>query len=416
MAVYAYSALNNQGQHVTGSITATSRDEAIVNLRKQGSRPLTVKEAKRTNYNLSFGGRKVKSKDLVVFTRQLSTMVSAGVTLPRTLATLAGQAENKYFKEVITGINHDVESGAPLADAMSKFPNVFNDVYINMVRAGESGGLLDEILKRLAHQEEKDAAIKAKVKSAMTYPLVLLTITIIAFFVLMTYVVPKIGSIVENLGGPGTKLPAQTRLLLGISHALTSKSIVPVLPNALFIIIVIIAVIFYLRRYTKTPKGRFIFHTLLLRIPLFKIIITKVAIARFSRTFASLMGAGVTVLESLQVTSHALGNAVIEQELLKATGEIREGRQLSQALSKSELFPPIVSQMLAVGEETGKTDEVLTKVADFYEEEVDAVIASLSSILEPVMIVILGSMVGFIAVSVLGPITSLNQTLQKSQN
>lgn len=343
-------------------------------------------------------------------------MVSAGVALPKILDTLAGQAENKYFKEVISGINHDVESGSPLADSMAKYPNVFSDVYINMVRAGESGGILDEILKRLAKQEEKDAAIRAKVKGAMTYPMVLLTITIIAFFVLMTYVVPKIGSIVENLGGPGTKLPPQTRLLLGISHALTSKTIVPVLPNALLIILVIIAGIIYLRRYIKTPKGKLRFDTLLLRIPLMRVIITKVAIARFARTFASLMGSGVTVLDALQVTSHALGNAVIERELLQASSEIREGRQLSQALSKSQLFPPIVSQMLSVGEETGKTDEVLAKVADFYEEEVDAVINSLSSILEPVMIVIMGSMVGFIAISVLGPITSLNQTLQKSQN
>lgn len=416
MAVYAYRALNGQGQHINGTITATSRDDAVKSIRQQGNRPLTVKQTRSTSLNLTIGGHKVKSKDLVVFTRELSTMVSAGVALPKILDTLASQAENKYFKEVIGGVNHDVESGMPLADAMAKYPNVFSDVYINMVRAGESGGILDEILKRLARQEEKDAAIRAKVKGAMTYPLVLLTITIVAFFVLMTYVVPKIGNIVENLGGPGTKLPAQTRLLLGISHALTSKTIVPVVPNAIFGILLIIIGVVFLRRYIKTPKGKFQFDSLTLRIPLIKVILTKVAIARFARTFASLMGSGVTVLEALQVTSHALGNSVIEQELLHASGEIREGRQLSQALSKSQLFPPIVSQMLAVGEETGKTDEVLAKVADFYEEEVDSVINSLSSVLEPIMIVIMGSMVGFIAVSVLGPITSLNQTLQKSQN
>lgn len=404
MAVYTYSALNNQGQHITGTITATSRDEAVKSLRQQGHRPLVVKEAKQAAFNLSLGKRKVKSKDLVIFTRELSTMVSAGVALPKILDTLAGQAENKYFKEVIAGVNHDVESGAPLADAMAKYPNVFSDVYINMVRAGESGGILDEILKRLAKQEEKDAAIKAKVKSATTYPLVLLTITVLAFFILTIFVVPKIGALVLNLGGPNAKLPPQTVAMLAISKFIRHQWYL--------VMLVIVGGPLFLNRWRKTPKGKPKFDAIMLRVPIFKTIVAKVAIARFARTFASLMGAGVTVLESLQVTSHAIGNYVIEQELLKASSEVREGRQLSQALAKSQLFPPIVSQMLSVGEETGKTDEVLAKVADFYEEEVDAVIDSLSSILEPIMIVIMGSMVGLIAISVIGPITSLNQTLQ----
>lgn len=404
MAVYTYSALNNQGQHITGTITATSRDEAVKSLRQQGHRPLVVKEAKQAAFNLSLGKRKVKSKDLVIFTRELSTMVSAGVALPKILDTLAGQAENKYFKEVIAGVNHDVESGSPLADAMAKYPNVFSDVYINMVRAGESGGILDEILKRLAKQEEKDAAIKAKVKSATTYPLVLLTITVLAFFILTIFVVPKIGALVLNLGGPNAKLPPQTVAMLAISKFIRHQWYL--------VMLVIVGGPLFLNRWRKTPKGKPKFDAIMLRVPIFKTIVAKVAIARFARTFASLMGAGVTVLESLQVTSHAIGNYVIEQELLKASSEVREGRQLSQALAKSQLFPPIVSQMLSVGEETGKTDEVLAKVADFYEEEVDAVIDSLSSILEPIMIVIMGSMVGLIAISVIGPITSLNQTLQ----
>lgn len=404
MAVYTYSALNNQGQHINGTITATSRDEAVKSLRQQGHRPLVVKEAKQAAFNLSLGKRKVKSKDLVIFTRELSTMVSAGVALPKILDTLAGQAENKYFKEVIAGVNHDVESGAPLADAMAKYPNVFSDVYINMVRAGESGGILDEILKRLAKQEEKDAAIKAKVKSATTYPLVLLTITVLAFFILTIFVVPKIGALVLNLGGPNAKLPPQTVAMLAISKFIRHQWYL--------VMLVIVGGPLFLNRWRKTPKGKPKFDAIILRVPIFKTIVAKVAIARFARTFASLMGAGVTVLESLQVTSHAIGNYVIEQELLKASSEVREGRQLSQALAKSQLFPPIVSQMLSVGEETGKTDEVLAKVADFYEEEVDAVIDSLSSILEPIMIVIMGSMVGLIAISVIGPITSLNQTLQ----
>jgi type IV pilus assembly protein PilC len=272
-----------------------------------------------------------------------------------------------------------------------------------MVRAGEAGGILDEIMKKLAIQQEKDAAIKAKVKSATTYPLVLLTITIIAFFVLTIFVVPKIGDLVLNLGGPNAKIPPQTQAMLAVSKFLRHQWYI--------VLLVLIGGPIVFNRWRRTPKGKRKFDAILLKVPVIKVIVTKVAIARFARTFSSLMGAGVTVLESLEVTSHALGNYVIAQELTKAATEVREGRQLSQALAKSQLFPPIVSQMLSVGEETGKTDVVLVKVAEFYEEEVDAVVGSLSSILEPVMIVVMGSMVGLIAASVIGPITSLNQSI-----
>jgi type IV pilus assembly protein PilC len=330
-------------------------------------------------------------------------MISAGVSLPKTLETLSEQAEGKYFKQIITSINRDVESGSPLGDAMAKFPNAFNDIYVNMVKAGEAGGILDDILKKLAQQQEKDAAIRAKVKGATTYPLVLLGITIIAFFVLTIFVVPKIGSLVTNLGGPNSKLPFQTVAMLAVSKFIRHQRYI--------VAAYIIGGPMVLNRWRRTTKGKQKFDAFLLKVPVIKTIVIKVAIARFARTFASLMGAGVTVLESLQVTSKALGNYVIEQELLKASKEVKEGRQLSQALAKSDIFPRIVSQMLAVGEETGKTDVVLSKVAEFYEEEVDAVVSSLSSILEPIMIVVMGSMVGLIAASVIGPITSLNQSI-----
>jgi type IV pilus assembly protein PilC len=403
MADFSYVAVNAHGQHVNGTITATSRDEAIKNLREQGNRPLTVKEGKSKGGGISLARNKVKTKELVIFTRELSTMISAGVALPKSLDTLAGQSENKYFKQVVNGIKHDVESGSPLADGMAKYPRVFSDVYVNMVRAGEAGGILDEIMKKLAVQQEKDAAIKAKVKSATTYPLVLLTITIIAFFVLTIFVVPKIGDLVLNLGGPNAKIPPQTQAMLAVSKFLRHQWYI--------VLLVLIGGPILFNRWRRTPKGKQKFDAILLKVPVIKVIVTKVAIARFARTFSSLMGAGVTVLESLEVTSHALGNYVIAQELTKAAVEVREGRQLSQALAKSQLFPPIVSQMLSVGEETGKTDAVLVKVAEFYEEEVDAVVGSLSSILEPVMIVVMGSMVGLIAASVIGPITSLNQSI-----
>ncbi|HEX6416288.1 MAG TPA: type II secretion system F family protein, partial [Candidatus Saccharimonadales bacterium] len=298
----------------------------------------------------------------------------------------------------------DVEDGAQLADALAKYPGTFSDVYVNMVRAGEAAGILDEILKRLAIQQEKNSTIRKKVKSAMTYPMVLVVITILAFFGLMLFVIPQIGKILQDLGGPDAELPALTQGMLGISGFMT---------NYWFIVFpLIIGGVFLLLRYLKTPKGKAIFHRFILKLPGIKSIVTKVAVARFARTFSALMGAGVAVLEALNVTAHAVGNVVYEQSLIDAAEEVKNGATLSSVIEKNELFPAIVAQMLAVGEETGQTDTVLVKVADFYEEEVDVAIDGLSSIIEPVMILVMGSMVGLIAASVMGPIASLSQNIK----
>jgi type IV pilus assembly protein PilC len=290
-----------------------------------------------------------------------------------------------------------------------------------MVRAGESGGILDSILKRLALQIEKDATIRKKIKGAMTYPTVILSITIVAFFGLMIFVIPKLGQIIKDLGGPDAKLPIYTQVLLGISNFSISNSIIkhipglgaiPVInhiPNALFMLIALGIIVFYLMRYIKTPKGKMQFHTVLLKVPVLKTIIIKVAVSRFARTFSALTSAGVTVLDALQVTGNAIGNKVIEKELQDAAQDVRNGKPLSEPISHSKIFPPIVAQMLAVGEETGQIDTILVKIADFYDEEVDTVIDSLSSILEPIMIIVLGAIVGVIAASVMGPIANLSQ-------
>jgi type IV pilus assembly protein PilC len=407
MANFAYTARNPQEQIVKGTVSAVSREAAMQTILKQGLKPLLVKEegavgAAGKKSLLAFGG-KVKAHDLVIFTRQLSTMVSAGVPLVGALSTLRDQTQSKKFKEQLNGVVKDVESGLSLAESLGKHPTTFSPIYVNMVKAGETGGILDDILKKLATQQEKDASIRAKVKSATTYPLVLLAITIIAFFVLTIFVVPKIGDLVTNLGGPNSKLPPQTVAMLAVSKFMRHQWYV--------IVIAFIAAPIALNRWRKTPSGRTKFDAILLKMPVLKIIITKVAIARFARIFASLMGAGVSVLEALEVTAAAIGNSVIERELLNAAKEVKGGKQLSQPISQSKLFPPIVSQMLKVGEETGQTETILVKVADFYEEEVDSVVNSLSSILEPIMICVMGAMVGLIAASVLGPITSLNQSI-----
>jgi len=336
--------------------------------------------------------------------------VSAGVPLARSLAALQGDSESPYMREVLGGVTKDVESGISLGDAFAKYPEVFSSVYVNMVRAGEEGGILDQILARLATQVEQDASIRKKIKSAMAYPVVIMCVTIIAFFGIMLFIVPKLGGILTSLGGPNAKLPIYTQVLLNFSNFCTHATIVPHIPNLILFTIVFAVAAIYGLRYIRTPEGMYKFHGLLLRVPIVKVIILKVAIARFSRTFASLMGAGVSVLDALEVTGAALGNKVIEKELKDAAAAVQNGKPLSEPISQSPHFPPIVAQMLLVGEETGQIDTVLTKIADFYEEEVEVLIDGLASVIEPVMIIFLGAGVGLIAASVMGPIANLSKT------
>ncbi len=398
MAKYTYRAIDPEGKQKNGSIEATNESSARSSLVRLGLKPITVRKT-GSNDVLKFlnKGGKVKSKDIVVFTRQLATMINAGVPLVRSLATMQAQTENKVFKSRLVNISKDVESGMAFADALEKQKDTFSSIYINMIRAGEAGGILDEILKKLATQQEKDAAIRGKFKSAMTYPAVLIGITVLVFIMLMTVVVPKVGTIIADL--TDGELPPLTRAMLGISNILLDYWFI-------HLGIVVFGSMF-LTRFLRTRKGKETRDKLLLRIPAIRTLIIKMAVARFSRIFASLMTAGVSVIEAIEITAKAIGNTVLEKELMEAAKAVANGEQLSDPLSKSKIFPPIVSQMMAIGEETGQTDTVLLKVADFYEEEVDAAVEGLSSILEPILIVVMGGMVGLIAVSVIGPISGL---------
>lgn len=409
MPTFSYTASDSQNKVVKGTVEAQDRLSALSAIGKQGLSPISIRNQSDTNkpsFSLSgfMGGNKVKNDDLVMFTRQLSAMVSAGVPILRALNSQRDHTQSKVLKDILEGIIKDVESGTQLADAFAKYPNTFSDVYTNMVRAGEAAGILDEILKRLATQQEKNASMRKKIKGAMTYPMVLMGITVLAFFGLMIFVIPQIGKIVKDLGGEDAELPAITQIMLSISDFLISYGI--------FILPVFIAGIIFLVRWLKTPPGKAVLHRIILKIPVLNTIITKVAVARFARTFSALIGAGVAVLEALAVTGRAIGNVVYEQALAEAAEEVKNGKNLSAIVEASPLFPSIVSQMLAVGEETGQTDTVLIKVADFYEEEVDTAIDSVSSIIEPVMIVIMGSMVGLIAASVMVPIASMSQSIK----
>lgn len=404
MPIFSYQARSAEGKTVTGSLNAIDKNSALILMNKQGLRPISIEL--KTGVKRSKGGffkAKVKVTDLVLFTRQLSTMVSAGVPLLRALTTMHDQVENPTLREVIGDLIKDVQGGVSLADAMQKHPNVFSDIFVNMIRAGEAAGIVDDILKRLATQVEKNASMRKKIKSASTYPIVLLTLTIGAFMGLMIFIIPRIATILKDIGGPNAQLPVITQVMISISSFMTTYWYIVIGGGAL--------IIFLVRRYVKTPAGRYQLHSFVLKVPILNNLVIKISVARFTRTFAALIGAGVSVVEALKVTARAIGNDVYRQAIDTAAGEVVNGKQLSQALEGNKLFPGIVPQMLAVGEETGQTDVVLVKVADFYDEEVDAIIDGLSSILEPVMIVIMGGMVGLVAASVMGPIASLSQNV-----
>lgn len=407
MAKFEFLAINNKKDSVSSTIEASDRLAALNMLKERGLRTIAIREKGGKNGGFSFSkkGRGVKSEELVMFTRQLSAMVSAGVPILRALNSMSQHAESAGFRNTINSVNKDIEGGMSFADALAKHPNSFNDVYVNMVRAGEAGGILDDILKRLALQQEKNASIKKKVKSAMTYPLVLLVITIGAFFGLMIFVIPAIGKTIKDLGGEDAELPLITQMMLGISNFLISFWYI--------IIPIAISVVWLVMRYIKTPIGKKKFHQVILKAPIISKIVKKVAVARFTRTFSALIGAGVAVLEALDTTAKAVGNKVYEESLTNAARRVQNGEVLSKIIAEDEnLYPPIVAQMLSVGEETGQTDKVLVKVADFYEEEVDTAISGLSSTIEPVMIVLMGGMVGLIAASVMLPITGLSNQIK----
>ncbi len=399
---FKYTALNSKKQRIDGVVDAADRQGAIAALRKLDYRPLSITKAS-SGLSLSFLNQGVKQDEMTIFTRQLAVMIGASVPLVKSLDSLAGKGKTplqKIVKKVIT----QIEGGATLSDALAKHPKVFDSIYVNMIRAGETAGILEDILKRLAIQQEKSNSMRKKIKSAMAYPTVLLTVTVVAFFGLMLFVIPKIGEILTNLGGEDAKLPALTQAMLAISNFMISYWFI-IFPG-------IIAAVFLLIKYIKTPKGKSQFDTFVLKVPAVGKIIKKVVVSRFARTFSALMGAGVSVINALETTANAVGNEVYRQALLDAVREIKNGKQLSEVLAKQgKMWPDIVVQMVGVGEETGNTEQILTKVAEFYEEEVDLAIEQINSIIEPVMIVIMGGMVGVIAASVMGPIANLAKSV-----
>ncbi len=392
--IFEYSARTRSGETRAGTIKAKNREEAINLLRQQGLILTSLREKKATGV---FGlGGSVKDKDLAVFTKQFSVMIDAGLPLVQCLDILASQQENKFFANVLEQVRNDVEQGSTLADAMKKHPKVFDDLYTNLIAAGEAGGILDVIMQRLSIYIEKAYKLKASFKSAMTYPVTVITIAVLIVALILWKVIPAFASMFAGLGA---ELPLPTRVVISMSHFVVNFGG--------WIILFFILLFMGIRKFYQTETGRRLIDGLVLKLPIMGIIFKKIAVARFSRTLATLVSSGVSILEGLMITAKTAGNKIIEDAVMEARLQVEQGKTIAEPLKNTKVFPPMVVQMISVGEQTGALDTMLSKIADFYEDEVDQAVAQLMSLLEPVMIVVLGGLVGGIVVSMYLPIFSL---------
>jgi type IV pilus assembly protein PilC len=398
MAEFAYDAINAQGLLTTGTISEPDVSSAREQLQARGLLPSALKERAAAGED-SFGSmfKKVKPKSLQVFARQLATMIEAGVSVVSALVTLEEQTDDKYLKEVVGEVRADVESGMIFSRALARHPKVFSRLFVVMVAAGESSGTLDTVLDRVATQIEKETKLKRRVKSAMVYPTVVLTFATLVLIFMLMFIVPVFQKVFDELNG---QLPTPTRIIIGMSHALRGYW---------FIIFPVIGLIVYmLRRLKNTPEGTKRWDQFKLRVPM-KIgdVVQKVALARISRTLATLVAAGVDIISALDIAAGTAGNWVLETALQRTSERVHEGVPISVPLAEDPIFPPMVSQMVKIGEETGELDKMLSKIADFYEDEVDASIASLTSIIEPLLMICVGAMVGTIVISMYLPMFKL---------
>ncbi len=394
MPVYVWAGVDGSGRETKGEIEARDEQTARLLLSRKKIRIKKLKTKPKDLFeNISFLQPKVKTKDIVIFTRQLSTMIDAGLPLVRGLEILASQQENPTFKKMLTQIKTDVESGSTFAEALKKYPKHFDRLYRNMVAAGEIGGILDEVLRRLSDYMEKAQALKAKVKSAMTYPAIVLAISVVVLSIILIFVIPTFAKMFADFG---SALPLPTQIVINLSNFVKSYFLVMV---AFGVILVLL-----FKKYYSTQKGRFTVDRLLLKAPVFGALIRKVAVAKFTRTLGTLINSGVPIIEALNVAAGTAGNKVIEETIKNVKASISEGRSIAQPLMESQVFPSMVVQMIAVGETTGALDAMLNKIADFYDEEVNTAVDALTSMIEPFMIVFLGGTIGSIIIAMYLPI------------
>jgi type IV pilus assembly protein PilC len=396
MPDYTYRGTNRAGSSVSGVMQAASKSELQNLLRRQQITPTKMSE-KGKEFNLPTFGGGVNAKELAIFTRQFSVMIDAGLPLVQCLEILAGQQENQTFQKVLAGTRGSVEGGATLSAAMRQYPKVFDALYVNMVEAGETGGILDTILQRLSTYIEKNVKLQRAVKSALVYPVGVLTVAAGVIILLLWKVVPIFATLFAGLG---VDLPLPTKIVIAMSNFVGSIF-------GLLIVVAIAGIIFGLKVWYGTEQGRYAIDATILRLPVLGLLMRKIAVARFTRTLGTLISSGVPILEGLDITAKTAGNAVVERALRKVRRSLEEGKSLTEPLKDSEVFPGMVTQMIAVGEQTGAMDAMLQKIADFYEEEVDAAVKDLLTALEPVMIVFLGLVVGGVVISMYLPLFSL---------
>jgi type IV pilus assembly protein PilC len=394
MPVYAWVAETKKGRKLKGEIDAANEAIALSQLKK---RNFTVKKLKPKPKdifeNISFLKPKVTNKDLVVFTRQFSTMIDAGLPLVQGLTILAEQSENSTFKAILKEITKDVEGGSTLAEAMKKHPKVFDSLFVNLVAAGEVGGILDTILRRLAQFIEKAEKLKSQIKGAMTYPLVVVAIAIIVIAVILIFVIPVFEDMFKSFG---SALPGPTQIVVNMSRFMKG--------NFHWVILALGALIYGFKRYRDTASGRKQTDALFLKLPIFGNLLRKTAVARFTRTLGTMISSGVPILDALEIVAKTAGNVVIEEIIYEVRGSIAEGQTIAEPLSENDIFPGMVIQMIAVGEATGALDSMLEKIADFYDDEVDAAVSALTSMLEPLLMVFLGGSIGGLVIAMYLPI------------
>jgi type IV pilus assembly protein PilC len=396
MPVFTFTGKNASGEKVTGERVAENKQSLASSLRRERIQPVAIKEKGKEFAMPMLGGGKVKSKDIAIFFRQFSVMIDAGLPLVQCLEILAGNQESQSFQKALTGVRTTVEGGSTLGNAMRGFPKVFDDLMVNMVDAGETGGILDTILQRLATYVEKAVKLKAAVRSALIYPVSVITIAVFIVGMLLWKIVPIFANLFVGLGAP---LPLPTRIVIAISTFIGNFWwMVPIM---------LFAVVFGVRAIRSDPRGRYITDNFLLHLPIIGMLLRKIAVARFTRTLGTLITSGVPILEGLNITARTSGNRVVEEALYKVRKSIEEGRTIVDPLRESGVFPNMVTQMIGVGEATGAMDAMLQKIADFYEDEVDAATKDLLTLLEPVMIVLLGIMIGGVVISLYLPLFTM---------
>jgi type IV pilus assembly protein PilC len=391
--VFLWEGKTRQGTIQKGEISANNKEEVIALLRRQNIMPVTV-SAKPREIKISFGAPKITDKDIVIFTRQLATMIDAGLPLVQCLEILGSQTENKTLAKTIVQVRTDVESGATFADALKKHPKVFDNLYVNMVAAGEAGGILDTILARLAAYMEKFAKIKRQIKSAMIYPSVILFVAVAVVALLLIVVVPMLAAMFKEAG---QALPLPTRIVIAASDFLKGW-------GGLILLLCIVGLIVGVIQWRKTENGLRTTDRIAMNVPVAGMLITKVSVSKFTRTLGTLLTSGVPILEGLIIVARTAGNKIVEEAILTTRQSVSEGKTLAEPLTKAKVFPPMVTQMIAVGEATGALDNMLNKIADFYDDEVDSAVAALTSMLEPMLMIFLGTTVGFVIVAMYMPI------------